>query len=65
MMSIVEGKSYGDGATDGVVVGSGVTHAVWSSLTLLPAGQQVHFDALGPEYSPGGHFLHFLWGEGE
>ena len=64
MMSIVEGKSKNVGDRVGTGVGFG-THAVWSSLTLLPAGQQVHFDALGPEYSPGGHFLHFLSGEGE
>ena len=64
MMLIVEGKSnnVGDRVGTGVAFG---THPVWPALTLLPSGQQVHFVALGPEYCPGGHFLHIFSGEGE
>ena len=53
------------GGDVGVVVGSGVTHAVCSAFALLPAGHSVHTLAFGPEIRPSAHFLHFLLGEGE
>jgi hypothetical protein len=49
----------------GVVVGSGVTHAVCSAFAVLPAGHSVQMAAFAPEIKPAAHFMHCMSGDGE